>query len=212
MKATLVLVLAVAAGATACKKDKAGEPAGADPAAAPDPAATPEPADAPEPAAEQPAGAKLGEIGIPNAAMVGDTVVSGGQVTDEHLAKAKEMGVTTVVNLRAEREKAEYETEQAKVEELGMTYVHMPIDPATGEGLTKENAEKLAAIVDKGEPTIVHCKSGQRVGALFALKAHHVDGKSADEALEEGKQAGLSAPPIVELVKKRMGGAAPAAK
>ena len=210
MKTTWVVVLALAAGAMACKKDEAqkADPAAAAPA---EEGAAAEPAQPAE--AEQPAGARLGEIGVPNGVVVGDTVVSGGQVTDEHLARAKEMGVTTVVNLRAEGEKAEYETEQAKVEELGMTYVHMPVDPATGEGLTKENAEKLAEIVGKGEPTIVHCKSGQRVGALFALKAHHVDGKSADEALEEGKQAGLSAPPIVELVKKRMGGAsAPAAR
>jgi uncharacterized protein (TIGR01244 family) len=206
MRMSWLLVLVMVSGLAACKKDGAGDSESGDSKAG-------EAQVAPTPQPTEPAGPALAELDIPNAVMVSDTVVSGGQVTDEPLAKAKEMGVTTVVNLRAEGERAEYETEQARVEELGMTYVHIPIDPGTGEGLSEENARKLAEIVGKGEPTIVHCKSGQRVGALFAMKAHHVDGKSPEEALEAGKQAGLSAPPIVELVSARIGGgAAPASQ
>ena len=35
--------------------------------------------------------------------------------------------------------------------------------------------------------------SGNRVGALFALKAQYVDGKSTEDALSEGRAHGLKA-------------------
>ena len=38
----------------------------------------------------------------------------------------------------------------------------------------------------------MHCASGNRVGAFFALKAFKYDGKSADESLKIGKAAGLT--------------------
>jgi hypothetical protein len=38
----------------------------------------------------------------------------------------------------------------------------------------------------------VYCGSSNRVGALIALKAFYVDGIPADEALELGKQHGLT--------------------
>ncbi|HLU68542.1 MAG TPA: sulfur transferase domain-containing protein [Kofleriaceae bacterium] len=205
MRASWMMVFVLATGLAACKKDKK-EGGEEQPAEQPSEQPTEQP-EQPAEQPEQPAAANLTEIGIPDAKTPVDGVVTGGQVTDEHLAKAKEMGVKTVVNLRSEGEKAEYETEQAKAEELGMKYIHMPIDSKTGEGLDEANAKKLAEILEGEEkPMIVHCKSGQRVGALFALKAHHVDGKSPEEALEIGTQAGLSAPPLVEMVQKKMAG------
>jgi uncharacterized protein (TIGR01244 family) len=197
MRVSWMMVFVLATGLAACKKDKEAEAAGDPrPGEGAEPTAPVEPAEPPQPT--------LAEIGISNAAIVGDNVVTGGQVTDEQLAKAKELGVTAVVNLRSVAERAEYETEQAKVEELGMTYVHMPIDGATGDGLTEENARALAEIVARGEPTIVHCKTGQRAGALLALKALHVDNKSPEEALQVGSQAGLSAPSLINVLSAKM--------
>ena len=51
-------------------------------------------------------------------------------------------------------------------------------------------------------PAIVHCASGNRVGALFAIQALYLDGRSAAEALEIGKRAGLThvGPAIRELL------------
>ncbi|HKJ95517.1 MAG TPA: hypothetical protein VKA32_07805, partial [Gammaproteobacteria bacterium] len=38
---------------------------------------------------------------------------------------------------------------------------------------------------------MVHCASGQRVGALVALKAGWIDGLPVDQAMEVGRKAGL---------------------
>ena len=39
---------------------------------------------------------------------------------------------------------------------------------------------------------VAYCKSGNRAGALFALKAYYVDDKSAQKALAIGKSAGVT--------------------
>ena len=41
-------------------------------------------------------------------------------------------------------------------------------------------------------PAMVHCASGNRVGAMLALKAAWIDGASPEEALQLGVDAGLT--------------------
>lgn len=152
----------------------------------------------PKPVEAVPAAGGLASIAIPNA-KVADQVLVGGQPTDEHLQQAKDRGVKVVVNLRTKGEEKEYATEAAKVESLGMKYVHLPIDGYTGDGLNEESARKLAALLAE-KPLLVHCTSGERVGALFALKAFYVDKLPADAALQVGKDKGITMPKVEKLV------------
>ncbi len=130
-------------------------------------------------------------IDIPNAGMPADGLLTGGQPSVEQFEQAAQAGYRTVVNLRAPGEQGSWD-EAAKAAELGLRYVAIPI--AGIDGLTTENARKLAEIVDDPEalPAMVHCASGNRVGGLFALKALHVDGESAESALAFGRKAGLT--------------------
>lgn len=141
------------------------------------------------------------DLGLPYQHNPSELVVTGGQINSEQIERAKTAGVTTIVNLRAEEERGEYADEQAKVEAAGMTYVHMPVSAMTGEGLTADNARKLADLVGKGEPMVVHCKAASRVGALFALKAGLVDGLPVEQAIEEGRKAGLASPGLEQLAR-----------
>jgi uncharacterized protein (TIGR01244 family) len=147
----------------------------------------------------KPAAAGLASITIPNARTAADQILTGGQPTDEHLQQAKDSGVKVVLNLRTQAEENAYATEVAKVESLGMKYVHLPIDGKTGDGLNEENARKLAEVLAE-KPALVHCTSGERVGALFALKAFYVDKLPADAALKVGKDNGLTMPKIEAMV------------
>jgi len=119
-------------------------------------------------------------------------IFTGGQPTKQNLQQAQASGIRTVINLRMPQEKGMPEDEQATIEQLGMRYVSIPVDVSTG--LTEDNAQKLADTLKAAgaTPVIVHCGSGNRVGALFALKAFHVDGASAEESLEVGRKAGLT--------------------
>lgn len=117
-------------------------------------------------------------------------LLTGGQPTPEVLAKAASQGYRTIIDLRTPGEDRGYD-EAAEVERLGMTYVTLAIGGA--EALTAANAEALSAALNTEEaPILLHCGSGNRVGALLALKAFHVDGSDADTALEFGRAAGMT--------------------
>jgi uncharacterized protein (TIGR01244 family) len=131
-------------------------------------------------------------LDIPNCCTPSDGLCTGGHPQPEHLREAQKRGVRTVINLRPITEHADFD-EAGLVASLGMTYVNIPI---TGPGdLTPANAQKLAdALKTAGDgPTLVHCASGNRVGALFALKAHYLDGQDIDTALMIGRGTGLKA-------------------
>ncbi len=149
---------------------------------APETAAEPAAASEPVPAAM---------IEIPNAKIHETYLLVGGQPTVEHLRAASEAGYKSIVNLRSGKEKAEVD-QQTVVEGLGMRYVHIPI--AGGTDMNLENAKLLAdAVADPALlPSMVHCASGNRVGALFAIKAAMLDDKSTEQAMELGLSAGMT--------------------
>ncbi|MBZ0112747.1 MAG: hypothetical protein K8J08_09810 [Thermoanaerobaculia bacterium] len=143
-------------------------------------------------------------IVIPNVRIPSEGVITGGQPTPEALKSAAEHGYTTIVDLRGEGEDRGFD-ERALVESLGMRYVAIPISGASD--LSEESARELAAALPSdgsGEGMImVHCASGNRVGALFALKAHYVDGTPAEDALELGFDAGMTG--LSDAIRDQLG-------
>lgn len=130
-------------------------------------------------------------IEISNARAPLPGVLTGGQPTEEQIEEAAAAGYRTVVNLRAAGEEGSWD-EAPKVEELGMRYVSIPV--AGAEGIHPDSARLLFDVLEdpSNRPVMVHCGSGNRVGALFALKAFHVDGKDVETALAIGREAGLT--------------------
>lgn len=132
-------------------------------------------------------------IQIPNAMAPQADLLCGGQPTDTHLAAAAADGFTTIVNLRPDGEMAACGIDEpALAAAHGLTYVSIPIgSPAD---LSTANAQKLWDTVENASgKTLIHCASGNRVGALWALATRHAGGASADEALTAGRAAGLTA-------------------
>jgi uncharacterized protein (TIGR01244 family) len=134
--------------------------------------------------------AQLQAMQLPNAALPAPNLITGGQPTAAQLAQLVQLGVRRVICLRSATEQGTgWEEEQAKA--LGIEFVRVPV--AGAADVTIANAKRLAAALGGGDvPTFVCCANSNRVGALLALKAFHVDGKSADEALALGKAAGLA--------------------
>lgn len=129
----------------------------------------------------------------------------GGQPSPEQLEAASRAGVQTVINLRRAGERGT-KGEQQRVEGLGMKYVSVPITDA--EDFDEKNAKAFSRALDAAErPVIVHCASGARVGALFAMRAFYVEGASAEEALAVGRAAGIGR--YEEDVRKKLEGAEP---
>ena len=113
---------------------------------------------------------------------------TGGQPTVEDLQRLKDEGVRTVIDLRGPQEARGYD-EAGEAEALGLAYVALPISGK--DDVNAENARALHALLqDREGGVLLHCASGNRVGALLALGAA-AQGASREEALELGRQAGL---------------------
>ena len=136
---------------------------------------------------------------LPNGRHPFPDVITGGQPSTEQLEAAAARGYRTIIDLRPAAEGGRSAEEAVR---LGLRYVAIPV--AGEDGLTDDNARALATALGEAErPAIVHCASGNRVGALFALVAYRVEGRSAGEALEIGRAAGLTR--LEPAVRERLG-------
>ena len=134
-------------------------------------------------------------IDLPNAHLPEFNLCTGGRPRPQHLHQAQRGGVHTVIDLCSPSERCDYD-ERRLVESLGMNYLNIPIGGPTD--LNHANARKLAEALQNthGAPTLLHCSTGNRAGALLALKAHFIDHCSTESALAIGRSAGLQ---ILEL-------------
>lgn len=129
-------------------------------------------------------GAEILNLGTPEA-----DVFSSGQPTQEQLQLLADSGVKHIINLRAAGEQ-DWD-EGAYVESLGMQYHNIPV--AGVAGVTSDNAKRLDDLLNSldGQPTLVHCASSLRVGALRAIAASEIDGESLESAMATGASWGL---------------------
>jgi len=144
---------------------------------------------------------------IPNYRLLQPDVAGGGQPAPQALAKLKEMGFRTVVNLRTEQEGAA--NERKVVEAEGLRYVSVPV---TAESLSLADAEAVEKVLrdPSSAPVLLHCHSSNRVGAVWALIQAR-GGRSLDDALAAGRQAGLTSPQLEAAVRRLVGSPATSA-
>ena len=129
-------------------------------------------------------------LDLPNARTVAEGLISAGQPSVAQLKAAADAGVKTIVNLCVTGECGWDEAEVVK--QLDMRYIAIPVCGAAD--VTQANAKKLHDVVaDRTNyPMAIHCGSGNRVGALFALKAFYEEGCDPEKAVEQGRLAGLT--------------------
>jgi len=140
-------------------------------------------------------------VQIPNYRLIHPGLAAAGQPTPEALARLKEMGFRTVVNIRTEKEGAA--EERGIVEAQGLRYVWVPVTP---DAFSLADVEAVGKVLDDpaSGPVLLHCASSNRVGGVWAvLEARR--GKSLDEALAAGRAAGLQSPAMEAAVKRVLG-------
>lgn len=117
-------------------------------------------------------------------------MVLGGRPDADDFAQMAASNYRTIIDLRSLRETG-VQDDQALVETLGMTSIH--IEVAGAGGLTRAAAALLDGVLETCEGRVViHCASGNRVGALLALRAYWMQGISKDAAIALGVEAGLT--------------------
>ncbi len=128
--------------------------------------------------------------GIPNFLKLNDSVWTGGQPTMAQLEKLKEAGVATVINLRM-HEEHDGRLEMARVTELGMRYVNVPVD------YSRPDSADVGAFLNATDTTLnrgrvfIHCTAAIRVGAFWMIRRVVRDGADPARAREEARSIGL---------------------
>lgn len=127
-------------------------------------------------------------------------ITSAGQPTAEQLTAAATEGFKTVIDLRPASEDHGMD-ERVIVEKLGMRYVTLPV--SGGKDITYANAAALDKLLAEAKgPVLLHCASGNRAGALLALRAK-LKGADDESALALGVASGVTGlqPVVTEKIK-----------
>lgn len=147
--------------------------------------------------------------GVPHLSGIGD-VLFAGQLTEEGFGLLAERGVKVIVNLRpdAELQRAGDFDEAALVESLGMEYVHIPMTPTT---FSSDDVAQLQAVMNRSGAIpaerfriVIHCRSSNRCGGLWAAFLHENYRFKESKAIEYGKLAGLRSESMIEATKRVM--------
>ena len=123
-----------------------------------------------------------------------------GQPEAESFSAFAAAGVKHVINFRPPTETPNM-NEAAIVTRAGMAYYNVPI--SGGADLTRDKGVLVDKILSQigDEPALLHCSSGNRVGAIMTLRAAWLKGASKAEAIAIGKSWGLTRmQPVVEKV------------
>jgi uncharacterized protein (TIGR01244 family) len=149
--------------------------------------------------------ATVGEI--PNGSKFGEAVLFGAQPAESDFSLLAGMGFKTVLNLRTETEMAALEfDEEAAARQAGLNYLNIPIgqeEPSEG------TLQLISSIIDDEDrhPLFVHCASSNRVGYAWSIYRARRHGLTAEEAIAEGKLAGMRSPILEAWARKNLGGA-----
>ena len=146
---------------------------------------------------------ELAEADIRNLIQSDTNRYTSGQPDLDGMSALAKAGVKHVIDLRAPAEDRGFD-ESATVEQLGMRYHSLPVSGLAG--LNENNARALHSLLEQvGEDAVVvHCGSGNRVGALMALRQAIVLGGSVEEAVKTGEDWGMTRVDIEAAVKLKL--------
>jgi len=137
-----------------------------------------------------------------NPLVVTPSLIIGGQPSEADFRYLKSLGVSKVINLRPTTEVIAFDQCQL-MQKLALDYHLIMI--SDGRDLTKEAVQRLVYILPTDESRcLFHCASGNRVGALLALKAYWFDGFEAEEAIQFGLDSGMTKllPVVTKLIEE----------
>ncbi len=147
--------------------------------------------------------------GVPRLSENG-AVLFAGQPTQDGLRTLAKSGVKIVINLRSVNEmQSVVDLDEAEfVNSLGMEYVHIPMTPSA---FSSQDVTRLKEVLDKASTNenqnpaiLIHCKSSNRVGGMWAVYLNSELGFDTDKAIEYGKNAGLRSDSMISATKRVM--------
>lgn len=122
-----------------------------------------------------------------------------GQPSEAGLERARDLGVTRVINLRTQQEMDNREAvpydEAAKAEALGLEYVHIPAGgPDTP--YSPAQLERFAAAVDGADGVLLHCTVAWRATHMWTAYLINKRNVPFAEAVAVARQLNLGTMPL----------------
>jgi uncharacterized protein (TIGR01244 family) len=113
-----------------------------------------------------------------------------GKPSKEALAKLKESGFRTAIDLRQPAEGVSITREAVEVQ--GLRFVSVPVSPDT---FSIEDVKKVETVLNERDaaPVLLYCSSSNRVGGVIAVIEYR-RGHTKEEAIAAGRNAGLKSP------------------
>lgn len=139
--------------------------------------------------------------GLPNVAFPAPHRIASGRLQASDMTALKQAGIGEVIDLSVDSETPDFD-EAAAMHDAGIRYRNLPIHGP--QDLTRANVAQFNQwLIDAGDrPTLVHCASSNRVGAMMALRASLIDGLPVDAAMTEGRRWGLKS--LQPAVRERL--------
>ena len=130
--------------------------------------------------------------GVTNYAHAGLTVACAGATTPAAMAAVKRLGYKSVINLREDGEQgADFDAEASAAKAAGITFIRLPMNSASPDSAVVPKFIKI--VTDPAnQPPFIHCASGNRASALWAIKRVQVDHWDVDRAMAEAADLGLT--------------------
>ena len=138
---------------------------------------------------------------IPNYHRMSPDLATGGAPTEGGLRRLGDLGFQVIVDLRSPAEGTA--AERTAVEASGLRYVGVPITPET---FSIEQVKAVGTLLDEPGrgPVLLHCGSGNRVGAVWTV-LQVLKGRVYAEAEAEGREIGLQSPAMIDAVRRVVG-------
>lgn len=114
-------------------------------------------------------------------------IATSGEVDSGGITHLKELGFTSIVDLRTPAEGTEKERKAAT--KAGLSYSNIPIGEEAPDQVDLDQFQQWVENPDN-HPVLVHCASANRVGTLWAMYRLRL-GISLEEALLEGRTIGM---------------------
>jgi protein tyrosine phosphatase (PTP) superfamily phosphohydrolase (DUF442 family) len=114
-----------------------------------------------------------------------------GQVDAESLHMARMQGVTTIVNTRYPSE-MDWD-EKSAAENIGLEYISIPIS-RDSDTFDPQTIARIDAVVGErtGQKILMHCSSGNRVAAWYAIHLVEKQNMKDDDAIDVARRNGLT--------------------
>jgi len=141
---------------------------------------------------------------------IGDYYVTGQPADPLGFQAMATAGVKSVICLRDPTEPGFDLNEDSALLALHISYINIPFPHGIDQSDFNQRADLVrASLAAAAKPLLMHCSTGDRASALWAVHLYADCGLPKEQAIQDGHLSGLANPAFVQLVQNYAAGSPP---